>query len=218
MTERYVAEFAKTRRSCHPEVWRLRLARMPPGPSHPPALLLLAAFSRHAAALDWAAMRAADQWGPIAITSNAFHFNETDYYRSTMGADLKKIFWAFERPIDPAELAAIKQLTIAWEHEFAALASRGEAIADDSSPITESRPLNLDPGYLTTAKLVLASTKDHTHRIYLRDGIFAEITLFFRHGRWEHHEWTFPDYRRDDYQAFFSQVREFLKRAHPLQR
>lgn len=188
---------------------------MPLGASHPPALFLLGAFSRHASALDWAAKRAAAQWGPIALTSQPFDFNETDYYQSTMGAGLRKMFWAFERPIDPAELSAIKKLTIAWEQDFAALVSRGEAIADDSSPITESRPLNLDPGYLTTAKLVLASTKDHTHRIYLRDGIFAEITLFFRHGSWEHHEWTFPDYRRSDYQAFFSQVREFLKRAHP---
>jgi hypothetical protein len=187
------------------------------GASHPPALLLLAAFSRHASALDWTAKRAAIQWGPIAQTSQPFEFNETDYYRPTMGSNLKKVFWAFERPIDPADLAAIKRLTITWEHDFAALVSRGEEVGDNASPITESRPLNLDPGYLTSAKLVLASTKDHTHRIYLRDGIFAEITLFFRHGRWEHHEWTFPDYRRADYQAFFSQVRDFLKRTHSPQ-
>jgi hypothetical protein len=64
---------------------------------------------------------------------------------------------------------------------------------------------------VTAAKLVLASTKDFAHRIYLRDGIFAEITLFFRHGRWEHHEWTFPDYRRADYHEFFSRAREYLK-------
>ena len=61
------------------------------------------------------------------------------------------------------------------------------------------------------AKLVLASTKDHAHRIYLRDGMFAEITLFYRHGRWEDHEFTFPDYRRADYHAFFSECRRRLK-------
>jgi hypothetical protein len=187
------------------------------GDSHPPALLFVAAFSRHASALAWAAKRAAAQWGPIALASNAFDFTETDYYQPTMGADLKKIFWVFERPIDPAQIAAIKRLTITWEHDFAAMATHGEAVSDRSSPITESRPLNLDPGYLTTAKLVLASTKDHTHRIYCRDGIFAEITLFFRHGRWEHHEWTFPDYRRADYQAFFSHAREFLKHTQSPQ-
>ncbi len=188
---------------------------MPPEHSHPPALLLFAPFSRHTAALEWAAARAAAEWGPIALTSQAFDFTETDYYQASMGSNLKKTFWVFQRPFDPAQLAAIKRLTITWEHEFAAMAARGEAGGE--TPIAEPRPINLDPGYLTTAKLVLASTKDHTHRIYLRDGIFAEITLFFRHGRWEHHEWTFPDYRRADYQAFFSQAREFLKRTHPPQ-
>ena len=187
---------------------------MSAGASHPPALLLLAAFSRHATALDWAAERAATEWGPIALASKSFDFAETDYYQPTMGSNLQKKFWVFERPIDPAHLATIKRLTIGWEHAFAVMAARGEAIGDDSTSITEIRPLNLDPGYLTTAKLVLASTKDHTHRIYLQDSIFAEITLFFRHGRWEHHEWTFPDYRRPDYQEFFTQAREFLKRDH----
>jgi hypothetical protein len=191
---------------------------MPADSRHPPALLLLAAFSRHGVALDWAAKRAAAQWGPIALASTPFDFNETDYYQSTMGPHLKKVFWAFQRPFDPDQLAAVKRLTIAWEHELAAAAGRGDVKSDDSSPITESRPLNLDPGYLTSAKLVLASTKDHTHRIYLREGIFAEITLFFRHGRWEHHEWTFPDYRRADYQQFFSEVRDYLKTMHPPQK
>ena len=74
----------------------------------------------------------------------------------------------------------------------------------------EPRPLNLDPGYITPAKLVLASTKDHAHRIYLRDGIFAEVTLVYRQRKWQPLEWTYPDYRRDDYQRFFTQCREWL--------
>lgn len=178
---------------------------------HPPTLLLMAAFSRHSRALDWTRQRSAAEWGPVAIASEPFDFRETDYYESTMGAELKKQFWVFERPFDPTQLAAVKRLTITWEAEFAALAHNGKVLADDAGPIAVSRPLNLDPGYLTAAKLVLASTKDHTHRIYLRDGIFAEITLFFRHGQWEHHQWTFPDYRRADYQEFFTRVRSHLK-------
>lgn len=174
-----------------------------------PVLLILVAFSRHAQALEWARKRAEWEWGPVALESDCFDFAETNYYEPTMGAGLKKCFWAFERLIDPGALSDIKRLTNDWEVEFleevrAGRVGGGEAIA-------EPRPLNLDPGYLTLAKLVLASTKDHTHRIYLRDGIYAEITLFYRHGRWEHHEWTFPDYRRADYQAFFSRCREWLK-------
>jgi hypothetical protein len=72
--------------------------------------------------------------------------------------------------------------------------------------------LNLDPGYLTAAKLVLASTKDHAHRIYLRGGVYAEVTLNFRAGQWQMLPWTYPDYRRDDYQSFFTTCRELLMR------
>jgi hypothetical protein len=181
----------------------------PASPS--PALQLLAAFSRHESVLGWARARAEGEWGPIALESPHFEFNETDYYTPTMGAGLKKVFWAFERRFDPAALAQMKRLTNAWEDELAGIARRREIRGDDGNPIVEPRPLNLDPGYLTVAKLVLASTKDYAHRIYLCDGIFAEITLFYRHGRWEHHEWTFPDYRRGDYHEFFTACRNYLK-------
>ena len=162
-------------------------------------MLILAAFSRHGAALDWAHARADAEWGPIALASERFQFNQTDYYRSAMGAELLKCFWAFERLIDPASLPAIKRATNDWEAQYAATAGHAEP-----------RPLNLDPGYLTPAKLVLASTKDFAHRLYLADGIYAEITLSFRHGGWQACQWTFPDYRRAEYQAFFTACRARL--------
>ena len=170
---------------------------------HSPVLLLLAAFSRHPAALDWARQRATDAWGEIAAESPAFDFAETRYYDATMGPALKKVFWVFARPFDPVELVAVKLETNRWEREYAALADHAEP-----------RPLNLDPGYLTLAKLVLASTKDFAHRIYLAQGIYAEITLQYRHHRWEHHQYTFADYRRADYQQFFSRCREILKKRN----
>jgi hypothetical protein len=162
-----------------------------------PVLLLVAAFSRYAEALAWARDRAVRAWGPIISESPAFEFNQTSYYESTMGPGLRKVFWAFQRPIDPATLVDLKLQTNAWEEEYAALGRHNEP-----------RPLNLDPGYLTLGKLVLASTKDFAHRIYLGRGIYAEVTLYYRQHRWQHHEWTFADYRRDDYQAFFSQCRD----------
>jgi len=167
--------------------------------SHPPAVLLLAAFSRHQAALDWARRRAEENWGAIAHQSPIFEFTETDYYRQTMGADLRKVFFAFAPALDPAELPAVKLQTNAWEEEFAA-----------SAGLPEARPLNLDPGYLTLAKLVLASTKDHSHRVYLRNGIYAEVTLYYSGRRWQGREWTYADYRRADYQEFFSRCRDWL--------
>ena len=71
--------------------------------------------------------------------------------------------------------------------------------------------VNLDPGYLTTAKLVLATTKDFGHRVYLRDGIYAESTLHYIDGRWEPWPWTYPDYAGPRYHAFFERVRERFK-------
>ena len=165
------------------------------------ALLLLAAFSRHEAALAWARAGAVEAFGPIALESPAFDFCETDYYEATMGAGLKKVFFAFEELIDPARLVEIKLMTNTGEQEYV-----------EVSEHAEPRPLNLDPGYVGLGKLVLASTKDFGHRIYLDRGIYAEVTLFYRHGRWEHHPWTFADYRREDYQQFFSECRDYLYR------
>ena len=165
-----------------------------------PVLRIVAVFSRHPAAFAWARERAEAAWGPIACESEPYAFQETSYYDRTMGSGLTKAFWAFEPLVDPGELAAAKLATNAWEQEYASL-GRHE----------EERPLNLDPGYLTAAKLVLASTKDHAHRIYLSGGIFAEVTLYYKNGGWRDRDWTFPDYRRADYQAFFDRCRAWLK-------
>jgi hypothetical protein len=179
---------------------------------HPPVLLLLAAFSRHGEALDWARQRAVEAWGPMLLESPRFDFAETHYYDATMGPGLKKTFFTFQRPFDPERLVEIKLETNRWEQEYAALTpgpspkGRGEP-GEDAEP----RPLNLDPGYLTQAKLVLASTKDFAHRIYLSRGIYAEITLQYKHHAWRHHEYTFADYRRADYQEFFTQCRDALR-------
>jgi hypothetical protein len=162
-------------------------------------VLVIATSSRHAEALEWARERAAQHHGDIALASDAFDFTETDYYTATMGSELKKQFLAFGQLIDPAALAEIKRATNEWEVEYAALDRH-----------SEPRPLNLDPGYVTPAKLVLASTKDHAHRIYVRDGIYAEVTLAYRQRRWQPLEWTYPDYRREDYQHFFTSCREYL--------
>jgi hypothetical protein len=171
------------------------------GSLHDPTavLLIVAASSRYDAALDWARGRVEQAFGPVALASDAFAFTETDYYAATMGIDLKKQFLACERLVDPGRLAEIKRQSNQWETEYAALGRHAEP-----------RPLNLDPGYITPAKLVLASTKDHAHRLYLGDGIYAEVTLAFRDRAWRPLEWTYPDYRRGDYQAFFTRCRELL--------
>jgi hypothetical protein len=172
-----------------------------------PVLLILAAFSRHGAALDWARAQAEAAWGPVALESERFRFDATDYYEASMGTEISKVFYAFERLIDPAEIVPLKLQTNAWEADYAGLSKGGAEMGGH----VEERPLNLDPGYLTPAKLVLASTKDHAHRMYLSRGIFAEVTLFYKHRQWQSRDWTFPDYQRADYQQFFSTCREYLR-------
>ncbi len=160
-------------------------------------LLILAAFSRHESAFDWTQDWAESQWGATLLKSPRFCFTETGYYDASMGGPLWKMFFAMKRLIDPASLPDIKLATNGAERTYAAAVE-----------VPERRPLNLDPGYLTESKLILASTKDHAHRIYVGKGIFAEITLRYRRGGWSPWEWTYPDYRRADYHAFFDQARD----------
>jgi hypothetical protein len=172
--------------------------------SHAPVARLAAVITRHAEALQWARERMAREWGDVALVSPTFDFSETDYYAAAMGTGLTKTFLMFQSLANPADLADWKHRTNQWETDCAALGRWPEA-----------RPVNIDPGYLTPAKLVLASTKDHAHRVYLRDGMFAEVTLYYRDGCWHPREWTFPDYRRADFQAFFDEVRRWLRAAKP---
>ena len=168
-----------------------------------PALLIAAISSRYPAAIDWACARARDDWGEVRLASPTFDFRETRYYEPTMGADLKKRLVAFGR-IDPGRLADTKIASNSWEDEYR---------SGHAHP--EPRPLNIDPGYLTEAKLVLATTKDRDHRIYLRDGIFAEVTLYYHGGQWRGSRWTYPDYQRPDYQAFLDECRQYVRTEPP---
>ena len=172
------------------------------GDIHQPAseLLLIAVSSRYDSALDWSEQRSVSELGPLSLKSLAFDFNETDYYQATMGTELKKQFLVMKNLIAPGDLPRIKQTTNQWEAEYAT-----------ASKHPEPRPLNLDPGYLTLAKLVLASTKDHAHRLYLGEGIFGEVTLNYRGRAWRPFDWTYPDYRRADYHVFFTECRKLLK-------
>lgn len=137
------------------------------------------------------------RFGPVDLTSRPFRFTSTDYYAAQMGAHLKRRFLTFLRRADAAELASWKLFSNELEGKLAARFAGGPP-----------RPVNVDPGYVTGAKLVLASTKDFAHRIYLRDGIFAEITLRFRDGAWQAHEFTFPDFRAETYHSFLKQARD----------
>jgi Domain of unknown function (DUF4416) len=166
-----------------------------------PVLLIVAAFSRHDAVLAWARLRLEEAFGPVGLASAPLAFNQTRYYQPTMGPDLRKQFLAFTRLIDAAELAAIKLLTNDLERRLAEVPEYHEV-----------RPLNLDPGLLNLGKFMLATTKDQAHRIYLRDGIFAEVTLRYQYGHFEPWPWTYADYREPEVHAFLQDARDYYKR------
>ncbi|MCO8121921.1 DUF4416 family protein [Stieleria sp. TO1_6] len=139
------------------------------------------------------------EWGKLVFQSAPLPFLAGGFYTPAMGAGLRKELLAFEQPLSPDGLADWKLWTNAVEAEFPS--------TDDSI----KRPLNLDPGYITQAKLVLATTKDRDHRIYLRNGIFGEITLTYSAKKWNHHRWTYPDYRTDKVCEFVMQCRNHLR-------
>lgn len=138
-------------------------------------------------------------FGAAGMESACFDFTQTDYYEAEMGAGLRKIFIAFERLISPDEIAGIKLKTNEIEIKLAGEFPRPNA----------SRPVNLDPGYLTAPKMVLATTKDARHRIYIAEGIHAEPTLYFENKTFHHWPWTYPDYCTPGYIEFFNELRRW---------
>jgi hypothetical protein len=132
--------------------------------------------------------------GVMALQSAPFPFNHTDYYAREMGEGLSKVLLCFETLRDPGEIAALKRWTQTLEGEMA-----------DSG----RRRVNLDPGYLTGAKVVLASTKDFAHRVYIGDGIYGEVTLLHRDGAFQPLPWTYPDYRQDPALGFLEECRRW---------
>jgi hypothetical protein len=165
-------------------------------------LLVVAAFSRHPAALDWARARLEEAHGPIALASPPYPFDQTNYYEPSMGPGLMKVLWAFQDMIDPAQLPGVKHASNALEDELA-----GQGLFPDQ------RPLNLDPGYLNLGKFVLATTKDQAHRLHLGDGIFAEVTLHYQSGAFCPWPWTYADYRLEEVIAFLGRARDHYRIA-----
>src|ERR1700759_917024 len=124
----------------------------------------------------------------VALQSEDFPFANRSYYTPSMGENLLRRFYFFKEKKDPGAVVEWKLACNRLEEELAA-----EFRA--AGPDVPERPVNIDPGYLDGSKLVLASTKDYAHRIYLRDSVFAEITVGYRENKWETYFFTFPDFK-----------------------
>ena len=155
--------------------------------------------------------RLSNEFGEVIIKSELIPFDFTDYYRKEMGEGLSREWILFKDLIKQAMIADIKHKTIKIENEFSTK-DKGKTYSDKSLESVEGlcRMVNIDPGYVTLSKVVLATTKDCAHRIYLKDDIFAEVTLIYHKGEWHHLKWTYMDYRTDAAISFFGQCREYI--------
>ena len=131
--------------------------------------------------------------GPIDSKSEPFSFTHTDYYTAELGSPIERFWVSFEWLAEQDELPDLKHETNKLEE----ILGRSDG----------SRRVNIDPGIITGSRLVLATTKDHAHRIYLSNGIYAEVTLIYRDGKFNPLPWTYPDYREQVALDYFSAVR-----------
>ncbi len=132
------------------------------------------------------------RYDQVDVISEWIPFDQTTYYEPEMGHMLHRRMLAFKNLIHQSQLAQIKLETNKIETEFGA---------------SNKRTVNIDPGYLLLERLVLATGKNFSHRIYIGKGIYADLTLIYRRGRFESLPWTFPDYAGDQIQQFLQRVR-----------
>lgn len=136
------------------------------------------------------------RFGEIIMESPIIKWDFSEYYQDELGKPIYRKFLFFKRCIPQDELSSVKLATNEIEKK----------LSHDGK-----RNINLDPGYMTPAKIVLASTKDYSHRIYLRDGIYAEVTLIYKNGKFIPHINTYKDYQDETYHQIFSMARRLFR-------
>ena len=133
------------------------------------------------------------EFGKIDFESPLIPFLHTDYYEEEVGRNLERKFIGFQKLISPENISRVKIVTNKIEKKLSA---------------GDKRQVNLDPGYISASKLVLASTKNYSHRLYLKRGIYGEVTLSYRDKNFRPLPWTYPDYKTDKYLEVFGQIRK----------
>jgi len=155
-------------------------------------------LSGDARSLERACRELAKRFGAIDQESPAIDFTSTSYYDEEFGARLRRKFVGFAKLAGLDGIASVKIATNAIERRLSA---------------GGKRTVNIDPGYLDLSKLVLLTTKDYSHRLYLAGGIYGEVTLVFRGGTFRPWDWTYPDYRTKEYIDVFNEMRKRYREA-----
>ena len=160
----------------------------------PPVKLLMSLITGEEACLHQALEALRERFGEIDFVSERLRFDFTHYYAQEMGENLFRHFITFKPLISRETLPDIKWSTNRLE----------ERLADPNG----RRRINIDPGYLCHAHMILATTKAYSHRPYLRRGIYADLTLLYRNQSFQPLEWTYPDYRQVEAIQLFNHLRK----------
>jgi hypothetical protein len=156
------------------------------------AKLIIGFFMKDKSMLKPFAEKLNHAFGPVDMISPWIPFDFTSYYETEMGAPLYRRLLTFEKPVPQDQLVRIKLYTNELEMQY----------MEDGK-----RRINADPGILSHERFVLATGKNFTHRIYLNNGIFADLTLIFTQGRFQELPWTYPDYKDKNILSFLEKVR-----------
>ena len=141
------------------------------------------------------------KYGAIDFESEHFTFDVSNYYKPEMGWPIYRLFWSFEKMINPKDIARMKIECNEIEDQLA---------------IKKNRKVNLDPGYLDYDKIVLASAKYNWQKIYLDFGIYADLTLRYEKGKYLPFPWSFPDFKDGLYERTLLKIREIYKNQRKI--
>jgi hypothetical protein len=136
-------------------------------------------------------------YGKLDLETAPVLWNHTEYYAAEMGPELYRVFFIPSGLIDRRLLPSIKNQTVDWESKYA---------------VENKRRINIDPGYMSEGPFILASTKNYFHRIYLDQGVFAEVTLYYMHNEYHNLPWTYPDYATPEYKLILKKIREWYRK------
>ncbi len=161
-----------------------------------PSKLILGVIYREGPYLERALEEFCSVYGEVEEESDVFPFDVTNYYEKEMGGPLYRRFFVIKELIDPSKLSELKIFTNRLEEKIMEIFS------------LNSRPVNLDPAIMTPTSLIVATAKNYSHRIPLRDGIYAHLEYIFLRKGVKILEWTYQDFKKQEYMDFFWNIRK----------
>ena len=164
-----------------------------------PGKLVISSFFREERILSTLLPLLSEVVGEVQFAGPLMPFDRTEYYYAEMGEPLFRRFLVASNLISRDALPEIK---IRIEEIERKLSDNGQ------------RAVNIDPGLLTPENFILATGKNFSHRIYLGEGVFADLTLIFQKGEYRPLPWTYPDYASLEIRTLLKELRSSLLQRH----